>query len=208
MFLHLLTESSEKIFFLEFAYLIAVANKENKGANIPICACSDIPEKGEYAFWEFAPGFEMQISELLILRKFAEEMGIVWEPVSSFSPSNAENHPELFLLAKKQSPADILKAATKEAYDESSRSAVLQRALAEISTQANASEFAVEKRKAILMEATATAYADGAMSELEQGLLVYFCELCCLDKGLIEEFKSITREFSQIYSKSLELITK
>lgn len=229
MFLHFLTEDAEQTFFLKFAYLLAVAEKEDNSENIPIRAYSDNPEEGEYEFEEFAPGFAMQTSELLMLRKFAEEMGMTWAPVSSYSSISSLLFSSLNLgitaigvwsgqttkspdalekVARENSVADMLKVAIEELNNTSERSAVLRLVLAGIFAQANAAAFAVEKRKAILMEATAMAYADGTVSAPEQELLAYFCELCHLDKELLEDFKDITKEFSRIYSKSLELITE
>lgn len=221
MFLHFLTESSEQTFFLKFAYLLAVATKEDDSENLPTRTYSDNPEEGEYEFEEFAPGFSMQTNELLMLRKFAEEMGIIWAPVSSYSSSfsspgmgaisilsgQVTKSPDAFeKIARENSVAGMLKMAMKELNNTTDRSAVLKLVLAGIFAQANATDFAVEKRKAILMEATAIAYADGTVSEYEQELLVYFCELCHLDKELLEDFKDITKKFFEIYSKTLELI--
>jgi hypothetical protein len=229
MFLHFLTEDAEQTFFLKFAYLLAVAEKEDNSENIPIHSCSDNPEKGEYEFEEFASGFSMQTSELLMLRKFAEEMGLTWAPVSSHSSTSSTLFSSLNLemgaitvlgglttkspdalekIARKNSVADMLKVAMEELNNTSERSDVLKLVLLAIFAQTNVTAFAVEKRKAILMEATAMAYADGTVSDSEQELLSFFCEFCHLDKELIEEFKDITKEFSRIYSKSFKLITE
>ena len=165
MFLHFLTEDEEQTFFLKFAYLLAVAEKEDTSENIPIRAYSDNPEKGEYAFEEFAPGFAMQTSELLILRKFAEEMEMTWAPVSSyrsmfslpFASSNVgiavigvwsgqtpKSPDALEKVTRENSVADMLKVAIEELNNTSDRSAVLKLVLAGIFAQANANTFAVE----------------------------------------------------------------
>ena len=241
MFLNFLTEDIEKIFFLKFAYLLAVAEKENNSENIPIWACRDNPEKGEYEFEGFTPGFSMQTRELIMLRKFAEEMEMKWDPISSYSSASSSGSatscssvvrmlsschsskifggavacsqmiksPDSFeKIASKNSVATLLKVITEESKNTTDRSGILKLALATIFAQANVESFAVEKRKAILMEATAMAYADGNVSAYEQELLISFCELCHLDEELIEEFKDITKEFSRLYSKGLELITE
>ncbi|WP_291441160.1 hypothetical protein [Desulfovibrio sp.] len=229
MFLHFLTDNLEQTFFLKFAYLLAVADNEDGSENIPTRAYLDNSEEGKYEFEEFAPGFAMQTSELLMLRKFAEEMGMTWAPVSSYgsmssllfsslnlgsaaigvwSGQTTKSPDALEKVARENSVADMLKMAMEELNNTSDRSAVLKLVLAAIFAQANAHVFAVEKRKAILMEATAMAYADGNVSEHEQELLMYFCELCHLDKELLEDFKEITQEFSKTYAKSLELITE
>ncbi len=230
MFLNFLTEDIEKIFFLKFAYLLAVAEKENNSENIPIWACRDNPEKGEYEFEGFTPGFSMQTRELIMLRKFAEEMEMKWDPISSYSSASSYGSatslisaalmlssacsqmiksPDSFeKIASKNSVATLLKVITEELKNTTDRSGILKLALATIFAQANVESFAVEKRKAILMEATAMAYADGNVSAYEQELLISFCELCHLDEELIEEFKDITKEFSRLYSKGLELITE
>lgn len=309
MFLHLLTEDSEQDFFLKFAYLLAVAEEEDDSANIPVHAYSDNPEKNEYEFGEFAPGFSMQTSELLMLRKFTEEMGMTWEPVSSYSsleecfgaesaleafqyiislfstvnPSTYKGfeyeHKEYIFRFLSDLMAKLAKINKVEDYDETStpqevfngilstlqefsimdeeernkelhnlgtiferkftenyvasilqqfsflnafmessvlgkkykgleRVYILKFVLGSLIMYANADNFSIEKRKAILLEATAMVYADGDISEHEQELLAYFCDACRLDQELLEDFKNITKEFSKIYLKSLELITE
>jgi len=229
MFLHFLTEDAEQTFFMKFAYLLAVAEKEDSSENIPVRAYSDNPEEGEYEFEEFAPDFSMQTSELLMLRKFAEEMGMTWAPVSSYSSMSsllfsslsvgislinvmsgqpAQSQDALEKVARENSVAAMLKVAMEELGGAPHRSEILKLVLTALFAQSSAATFAVEKRKAILMEATAMAYADGTVSGHEQELLEYFCELCHLDKELLEDFKDITKEFSRTYAKSLELITE
>lgn len=231
MFLHFLTENEEKIFFLQFAYLLAVAEKEDRQENIPIPSYVDRPDKGEYRFEEFAPEFPMQTTELIMLRKFAEEMGITWDPISSYAlralisdysdgslkpDANTCNdeasklwYDNLFKrIIRSLSVASRLILAGKELDDTSDRFAILKFVLDSVFEQADAAAFAVEKRKAILFEATAMAYADGSVSGYEQKLLVYFCECCHLDKELVEDFNDITKELTRLYSKSLEIITE
>lgn len=224
MFLHFLTEDIERNFFMKFVYLLAVAEKEENSDNIPIHAYSENPEKNEYEFEEFAPGFSMQIEELLMLRKFAAELGITWSPVSSYYQHNtyidsalaglfAQNSSQLLRtvekLARTESVAQMLIAAEDENLNRvSQRSEILKLVLEALLKQANATAFAVEKKKVILMEATAMAYVDGNFSKYELELLEHFCHLCHLDKELIEDFKNITVDFFKIYAKSLELITE
>lgn len=224
MFLHFLTDESEQGFFIKFAYLLAVAEQEGSSENIPIRAFLDNPEVGEYEFEEFAPGFSMQISELLMLRNFAKEMGMTWDPVSSssmfsslglgisvtglFSEQTPSALGTIEKISRENSVTNMLRMAMAALNNTLNRSAVLKLVFDAIFAQINASAFAVEKRKAILMEATAMVYADGTASEYEQELLVYFCELFRLDRELLDDFKDITKEFSNIYSKSLELITE
>ena len=238
MFLHLLEDKTEQTFFLNFVYLLAVAEKEDNISNIPILAHADNPGEGEYAFEEFAPGFSMQTCELLMLRKFAEEMGITWPSVSSYSSlsvvtgiaekrfkflpglnldaalgalkgqgAKSSDSPEV--IVPEISVAGMLKNAARIGLNNTfDRTGALKLVLDAIFTQANATTFAVEKKKAILFEATAMAYADGFTSDIEQELLILFCDLCKLDKELIGEFSDITKEFFKIYSKSFELITE
>lgn len=230
MFLHFLTENEEKIFFLQFAYLLAVAEKEDRQENIPIPTYVDRPDKGEYRFEEFAPEFPMQTTELIMLRKFAEEMGMTWDPISSYdskapildsydslkaavSTFNDEGsalwYDDIFKrIIRDLSVAGRLVVAGKELDDTSDRFAIVKFVLDSVFEQADAAAFAVEKRKAILFEATAMAYADGSVSGYEQKLLVYFCERCHLDKELVEDFNDITKELTRLYSKSLEIITE
>ena len=153
MFLHLLTEESERDFFLMFAQMIAIAEKEG---NID-------------------DNFKM-------LSKFALEMG-----------KNLEE--------------DDIKSATKNLYN-LLKCHDPKFVLDKFISKNNVTAFPVEKRKIILMEAIAMAYADGCIYNSEQDLIEYFCARCNLDKELIEEFREIIKQFYKLSAKSLELITE
>lgn len=237
MFLNLLTENSEQIFFLKFAYLLAVAEKEDEhSGTVPIRAVTENPEKGEYEFEEFAPGFAMQTNELLMIRKFAEEMGRKWTPVSSYQTDSLdfsdffeglfgggregflgsavrnESAPKmqdaLKRVARITSVAGMLKMATEELNNTEDRSAVLKFVLTALIMQSEVSSFSYAKRKAILFEAVSMAFVDGIISKYEEEVILYYCELCHLDKELIAEFQEMTKQFFRIYTESLELITE
>jgi len=234
MFLHFLSEDREKEFFLKFAYLLAVAEPDVPIEAIPVHNYTDDPEERKFAFEAFTPGFSMEISELLMLRKFAQEMGLEWHTVSSAS-SAPSLLPSLILphivfpcfpgrgkfacddplssealikqVASKDSVPQMLETACRSNKRED-RSAILLTVLTAIFGQVDARTFAVEKRKAMLMEATAIAYADGTYSPWEDELLQLYCTYCRLDKVMLSEFKGITKEFAKAYQKAIELITE
>lgn len=219
MFLSLLTEDSEKKFFLNFAYLLAVAEEENQDSHTnPARECTF--------------SFSMKASERLMLTKLAEEMGIseescaeiigekdserisiilnplenIVKATKSISSIAALANPLLRLMQRTTVPA-MLSAALEE-HDNATRSSTLRIVLEALCTQANVASFAIEKRKAILMEATAMAYADGTIAAHERVLLINFCELCQLDATLLDEFQHITMQLADLYRKGYELITE
>lgn len=235
MFLNFLTSAEEQEFFLEFAYLLAVAEQESSRDQIPTFSWVDDPENGRYAYAEFAPGFAMKTSELLMIRKFAEEMGKSWDPVSSgFITSHFEwvdmptwgsgmidmgsgmvvSSDMLKKVARRSSVADMLEVSTNKLvnYD---RSAVLKFVLTVLMIRAQVSSFSMAVKKAVLFEAVAMACADDTLSKYEEELLLYFCEFCHLDKEYISEFQvitsefqAITKKFSTLHAESIELITE
>jgi len=236
MFLHFLSEDREKEFFLKFAYLLAVAEPDVPMEAIPVHNYVDDPEERKFAFEAFAPGFSMEISELLMLRNFAKEVGLEWNTVSAASSAPAassylsslilphiafpcfppryefacddlSSSENLKQVAQKDSVPQMLATACRF-HKDADRSAVLLTVLTAIFGQVDARTFAVEKRKAILMEATAIAYADGTYSPWEDELLQLYCEYCRLDKVILSEFKGITKEFAKAYQKAIELITE
>jgi len=217
MFLHFLSEGREKEFFLKFAYLLAVAEPDVPIEAIPVHYYTDSPEERKFAFEAFIPGFSMEISELLMIRNFAQEMGLEWNTVSSasspfschgeFACDDLLSSEALKQVASKNSVPQMLETACRF-HRGADRSAILLTVLTAIFGQVDARIFAVEKKKAILMEATAIAYTDGTYSSWEDELLQRYCAYCRLDKVMLDEFKGITKEFAQAYQKAIELITE
>ena len=227
MFLNFLTTAEEQEFFLKFAYLLAVAEQESSLDQIPTCAWDDNPEKGEYSFEEFAPGFAMKTNELLMLRKIAEQMGIALSPLSSrFSrvsffegtimpipivdisiwPITISTN-TLEKVARISSVTGMLKETMNE-MGHCDRSAVLKFVLTALMIRAQASSFSMTVKKTVLFEALAMTCADDTFSRYEEELILYFCEFCHLDKEYIAEFQTITKKLSTLYAESLELITE
>ena len=111
-------------------------------------------------------------------------------------------------VARITSVAGMLKMATEELNNTEDRSAVLKFILTALITRSEVSSFIITKRKVILFEALSMAFVDGTISRYEEEMILYYCELCHLDKELIAEFQEMIKQFSMIYAESLELITE
>ena len=221
MFLQLLTEQEEKFFFLEFAYLLAVAEENVPQESIPkhTHMYSDNLEDGEFAFMKFAPGFPMETAKLLTLRKFSQEFGWTrWDVVFSSSGGRWDSSNSFSFGNKKQlsneqqissyfhMPAKIEKSL--ELNEEADRATVLKTVLKALFLKADASSFSIEKRKTILMESVPFGYTKGIFSHHANELLNEFCSYCNLDNELIDDCKSITEGYANLHKKAFEIITE
>jgi hypothetical protein len=72
----------------------------------------------------------------------------------------------------------------------------------------DARKFPAKVKRAMLFEATQTAYADGVCSPEEDLLLHLFCRHLDIDMGLIDEFKVRSKKISDLYSECLEIVNE
>jgi hypothetical protein len=232
MFLDILTNDDEKVFFLNFAYLIAVAEGVSDQSNLITCSEEEDPKKGKYHFPGFVPGFEMEKDEFLMLRKFAFEIGIIWYPLFSYSNAPSGRNWNLGRMSElPDSTRKILSVKSSILFNSYSdqfwsansvldildkfhnfttenRLDLLKIAFAAITSFIDPNLFAIEKKKAILMVGTAMAYADGNLSKLEKNLLEFFCSICGLDIEFMNDFISIAGQLASLYNKAFELVTE
>jgi hypothetical protein len=68
--------------------------------------------------------------------------------------------------------------------------------------------FSERSKRAMLLGATAIAYADKQHSPEQDLLLQLFCRYFNVESGLIEEFREISTKFSELYAETLELLSE
>lgn len=201
MYLQILTEEKEKLLFLQLAYLLAVSEKINDPSTIPVSSDTDCLEKKQFQFEAFYSDFQMKTEELIMLRKFGEELNYDWAPVqSSVTPSlGAEGTGKIY------SVADEIKN-TVENQHVSDRLEILSTVLKKIVLQAEIDTISIEKKKAMVFEALAMCFSDSDFALYEERLLVEFCKIINLNEAYLVDFKNIINEISIQYKKGLSII--
>ncbi|MDR2091993.1 MAG: TerB family tellurite resistance protein [Azoarcus sp.] len=236
MFLSYLDTKEQKKFFMDFAFLIALADnreaQKDKSSNK-----KDVALSSDF-FTETNNAFPICQGELSKLQAFANEIEQRdWLPeyhsyntrLSSLSeteelvlqrllseipkdervlPIMPVDNPRDKVIKTRLGDGGSILERLKKAFDLSQhRSVALWIAFFSILPENNKS-YPEEIKRAMLLGATEIAYADGSYSPDENMLLQLFCRYFNVDAGLIDEFKERSKKIHDIHAECLEIVTE
>lgn len=211
MYLTMLSNESSKLAFLEMAYLLSITDIKKDG---------EVYVEEYELGWLFSSGTEseenLKLLKKILLRKESEQ-GVLKLYAEEMNVFNLEDDEKGRIDSRlidfvdnmlKRFLAEVKTTNEKILNNQSMRVEFVKDTVKALVDEGEITKISPEEKKVMIFELAGMACADGEVSDAEEEVIRYVCDIFDVDFEFVEDAKDIVMSMVNLQQKGLELINE